>query len=132
MMRLFAALLIVLLSFETVSYARSDSMSVTSRRKIQIKEGTRGNEGSNSQRSFTFYPVQAFIEGSNLQIEFRELPCTVEVSIVNALTDEVVYSESCVATDNVVIGLDGLKHGEYRLEMSLDSSTTLLYGDFIF
>lgn len=131
-MRLFAILLIVLFAFETHLYAECNFMAATHKRQIPLKGASSSVEKDLIMRSFTFYPVQAFIEGSNLQIEFRELPCTVEVSIVNALTDEVVYSESCVATDNVVIGLDGLKHGEYRLEMSLDSSTTLLYGDFIF
>lgn len=132
MMRLFAVLLIVLLSFETVSYARNNSMNVAARRVVQMKGKKHESGGSNSQRFPTFCPILAFVDGSNLQLEFRKLPCTVEVSIVNAQTDELVYSEFCIATDNVVISLDELKRGEYRLEVSLDENTILLYGDFVF
>lgn len=131
-MRLFTTLLIVLLSFETALYARSDSMGVAAHRKIEMKERIHGSEGKNSQRSSTFYPVHAFIDRSSLQIEFCELPCNVEVSIVNVQTYEVFHSETYVSTDNVMISLDGLKRGEYRLEVSLDTNKTILYGDFSF
>lgn len=132
MMRLFAALLIVLLSFETHLHAQYAFKGIALKKQIPLKGGSAGAEEDLVMRSPDFYLVQAFVDGSNLQLEFRKLPCTVEVSIVNAQTDELVYSESCIATDNVVISLDRLKRGEYRLEISLAASTTLLYGDFIF
>lgn len=132
MMRLLAVLLIVLLSLETVLYARSNLITVAARREVKMNERTHGSGGQNSQRSPIFYPVQAFIDGSNLQLQFYELPSAVEVNIVNTQTNEVYYSGTYVSTDNVVISLDGLNRGEYRLEISLDANTTMFYGDFIF
>lgn len=129
-MRLFTTLLIVLLSFQTHLHAQYEFMGVTHKREIPLKGASA--EEDLIMRSPVLYPIWAFIDGSSLQIEFTELPCTVEVSILNVQTDQIFYSETCIATDTKMISLSELESGEYRLEFSLNENTAILYGDFNF
>lgn len=132
MTRLFSILIIVFFFFEIPLYAECTFMNAAPKRQVPLKGLSSHSKGDFEMRSPLLYPVQAFIDDNNLLLAFSELPCTTEVSVVNVQTNEVHYSETCVATGNVVISLHGLKSGEYRLEISLNADTTILYGDFIF
>lgn len=132
MMRTFLILLIAVCSFGTLLHAQNASMDMATKREIPVKGKNEGSEDDMSQRAPVYSPVQAFIEGEELLIEFYELPCTVEVNITNLQTGEVLYSEACIAVDDLVVNLEGLVSGEYRLEFSLNAKVDISYGDFIF
>lgn len=133
MMKLFIILLMASFSSELLVHAHNTSITdIHSRREVPMKGKNDGCEEKRTQRSPVFYPVRAFIDGSDLQLEFQKSPCTIEVNIVNILTGEVCYTETDVAIDTKTISLSGLASGDYRLELSLNESILVLYGDFGF
>lgn len=129
MMRLFLILLIAVFPLGTLMCG---AMSIDSKKEVPLRGVTSEEEGNLILRSPVFYPVRAFIDGSDLQLEFQKSPCTIEVNIVNILTGEVCYTETDVAIDTKTISLSGLASGDYRLELSLNESILVLYGDFGF
>lgn len=74
-------------------------------------------------------PVQAFIQGTQLLIDFnRSLPSvtiTVKDSAGNA-----VYTETCYTPQTVAIALDNCESGVYTLEMETDNGG-YVYGSFL-
>lgn len=111
MMRTFLILLIAVCSFGTLLHAQNASMDMATKREIPVKGKNEGSEDDMSQRAPVYSPVQAFIEGEELLIEFYELPCTVEVNITNLQTGEVLYSEACIAVDDLVILYSNIING---------------------
>lgn len=86
MMRLFLILLIAVFPLGTLMCG---AMSIDSKKEVPLRGVTSEEEGNLILRSPVFYPVRAFIDGSDLQLEFQKSPCTIEVNIVNILTGEV-------------------------------------------
>lgn len=105
----------------TVFYA--DAMS---RHRVKI-EGRFDRLGARSVVPAT--PVEAFIEGAQLFIDFnRSLPSvtiTVKDSAGNA-----VYTETCYTPQTVIIALDNCESGVYTLEMETDNGG-YVYGSFL-
>lgn len=79
-------------------------------------------------RSLAQLPVEAFIDGNELTINFLNLTTNVTITLTNVLTGEVVSSTFFATTEGAVIDLSSEDPGGYQLDLT--SAEWSFWGDF--
>lgn len=79
-------------------------------------------------RSPALTPVKAFMCEKTMRLDFSSSIKDVIITVVNASTGEVVYSENFATPEVVFINLDAEEAGDYRLDVTGDA--TALWAEF--
>lgn len=74
-------------------------------------------------------PVEAFIEGAQLFIDFNQSLPSVTITVKDS-AGNAVYTETCYTPQTVIIALDNCESGVYTLEMETDNGG-YVYGSFL-
>ena len=92
----------------------------------------RGHSSNSSDdtilRSPALTPVKAFMCEKTMRLDFSSSIKDVIITVVNASTGEVVYSENFATPEVVFINLDAEEAGDYRLDVTGDA--TALWAEF--
>ncbi|WP_373125312.1 DUF3244 domain-containing protein [Bacteroides sp. HPS0048] len=92
----------------------------------------RGHSSNSSDdtilRSPALTPVKAFMCEKTMRLDFSSSIKDVIITVVNASTGEVVYSENFATPEVVFINLDAEEAGDYRLDVMGDA--TALWAEF--
>lgn len=74
-------------------------------------------------------PVEAFIQGTQLFIDFSQPLPSVTITVKDS-AGNTVYTETCYTPQTVAIALDNCESGVYTLEMETDNGG-YVYGSFL-
>lgn len=101
-------------------------------KKIRLENITNSSTTEKGKRSVSFLDASAFFDfdTESVLISFHRKAINAEISVINLLTNEVVYTENFFISESLVLNTSGLlNEGEvYRLEITIED--TVLYGDF--
>lgn len=127
---LFMMILTMLLSGESLMQAQCLFNNYTTvKREIPIKGVGNGTKGDLVMRSGTFQYIRAFINDRNISVIFLEHMENALISVRNADTGQIVYSEEYYSPNNVKIQLDA-ERGNFQI--SIISEDIEFQGDFSF
>lgn len=129
-MKKWTLVFLLLIAFSGSSvYAQQNviiDMGLESKREVPIRGETDDDIGI--PRSAVIHPLQVFISGTQLTVDFFEPISNVTITVVNVLTNEVVFGEVYNMPGAAVIDLSNEGVGEYQVKFALPSSS--LWGDF--
>ena len=118
----------LLLFLFLLSFVNGAATVQESGKSIVLKKSTTSD---GTLRSVDLF-ASAYLDLSNelLLLNFENCSDDTFISVTNLSTNEVIYSELYVVSDNIVLNMAGLLEGEenYRLEITIGE--VILYGDF--